>query len=351
MAADESAARPDLLAIRRSLGHDVDRHAFSHLAPDLQKTILTGAKSLLPAITAWATRYPIVSAKRLMPACVAAAVTFPDGAATLQHLLAQFYLALWAMDDVVDGIVAGDYGPAQTTALLQLLIAITAHPGRGFRAFPEHLAPLAPLDDRAPWAQAVSLQAEFCTALQAWPGFTEHYTAFAARFAGMIRSWEVEIAWKARLQAASWLPSYAAYLENGRESIIHAAILLAFLVMVPPAGSDASEISPAVEPVLVAASTGVRLANDVRSYARDLAEQKPTALQILMHERGLDESAAEKVLLEAIATYEADLERALAALPAALVPWGEAVRRVTLFGIGVYLGQEFHQLSTDDLAR
>ncbi|MBC7542232.1 MAG: hypothetical protein H7338_05835 [Candidatus Sericytochromatia bacterium] len=298
----------------------------------------TRAGALAAEITPWAARFPIVSPKRFQGACLAAVVSDPAAEPGRLAALATFFLSLWAMDDVIDGVIPAGYDDAQRLAILGHLRRVTTG----------DTAPLAPdglpADAMAPWAQAVSLHAGVCDSLRQSPGAASYYAAFARRFGLMLDSWKQEERWKTDALRHGRYPSVADYLTNGRESVIHPAILIALLVMQPPAAMPAwPTIAAAVEPVLIAAGTGVRLANDLRSYVRDLAEQKPTALSLLMREQHLDLAAAEAGLLAAIATQRRDLDATIATLPSSLSAWGAEAGRLTGFGIDVYLAREFHQ--------
>jgi hypothetical protein len=255
---------------------------------------------LLTDIATWAKRFPIISERRHLRACMAAAVSFPNGDDELTLGAARLYLGLGAMHDVVDGVI-----PA------------------GARD-----------DPTAPWAQAATLHAELIQWLEGRRGAQAYGPAFFDRLNVMIRSWEIEESWKHAIRNGAAAPSFEAYVANGRESVIHAAILLALLVMAPPDPVVPWEdAAPSVEQVLVGAATTIRLANDFRSFAMDQAKGKPTAIALLMQERHLTEAAADRELLAMIDKYRRDLSTAVSALPAAMSPWGETAARLTTFGI------------------
>jgi hypothetical protein len=262
--------------------------------PRMQGHVTSMSEHTASALDEWVARYPVIRQVRVWPVALSVVAASPHN--TLDAVLAVARLGLWifALDDVFDEEQLPERELMRRADRYQAIAL-------GHSAAPDGDTLAAALnevrDELAGFALFQLLSKDWATSL-------------CRTIQGMIR----EYRWRQRhlVEGASGLPSYAEYVENGLYSIgIPPHDWASVITTGDVSAVDCRQHLRAMDRI---AGTCVRLANDLRSYNKELAEGNVNSLVILAHalqDQGLDASQAH---LRSQAQVREDIVRGLDSL-------------------------------------
>ena len=209
----------------------------------------------------WATRYPLIRRERVWPLALSVAAAAPF--AGVEALIATARLSLWVftLDDLFD---------EERVPQAELL-----RRAERYRAIAHHRQADASDD-----SLAIAL-GEVRDDLARYPLYPALGPLWAEALCGTIDGMLREYHWRSayRDRGAEALPSYAEYVANGLYSIGGPPHVWAALITTDDASTPRHlEHLRAMERL---ACTGIRLANDLQSFHKELAEGKINALVLL----------------------------------------------------------------------
>jgi hypothetical protein len=221
------------------------------------------------ALRLWAARYPLVRRVRVWPLALSVAAAAPWS--SVQALISTARVSLWVftLDDIFDEERVPDNEMMRRADRYRMLA---------------HGSPIGAVED----SMATALQ-EIRADLTTYPLFGSLGDEWANALCGTIDGMMREFQWRAMLHNdPSWqLPSYEEYIANGLYSIGGPPHIWAELIT----GNDAStpDHVDRLRPMERIASTCIRLANDLRSYGKEVAEGNINAL--VLHGRTFEAAA------------------------------------------------------------
>ena len=229
----------------------------------------------------WAGRYPVIRRERVWP--LALSVTAAAPFSTVAELFATAIVSLWVftLDDLFDE------GPLSLAELEERSVH--------YHTIAQGLSPPMAGD---PLACALS---EVRTALMQHPLFEALEAEWVAALWGTMAGMLQEHRWRSRYQqeGPAMLPTYAEYLACGRYSIGGPPHIWAALITTddPTTPRHLAHLR-SMEQI---ASTCIRLANDLQSHAKEMAEGKFNALVLLSQRFQSAGSPAEEAHNQALA--------------------------------------------------
>lgn len=301
------------------------------------------------AARAWADRFPALLQNRidgLARTCATLCLDFDEPTADAACAVAmKVAVSLFAIDDVVDGTVV-EPRDDEADALLVLCRDLADSGGRSDVAAAETklAAPLSPA--LAPsWRDAARAFADYCQKLVAGPGADHHYPFFARMFSGAMEGMRDELAARREFIESGAVPAFADYLDAGQRSIaspaVYAAVLVALAPQLPEVRGEL--LAAQLDGFALAGGACLRLANDVRSYKRELeVEQRPNSVVVVMRETGSSEAEAQAAVIHRADEQLHRMHQIAATLPGRLRPWTKAVGRFTTVMRDWYMLRELH---------
>ncbi|HEU4427090.1 MAG TPA: DeoR family transcriptional regulator [Pilimelia sp.] len=250
------------------------------------RRVLGVAREVTCASEAWLRDHPIVKRPSVTAACgLVSAVAMPSLAVPELDLLTRWWLWIFGVDDVLDDMDVPDE-------------PVTAWVRRFLRDLPT-----GP-DEGDP------LRAAFGSVhhdLRGYPLYALLGEGWRTGMTDIVRGMLLERRWSG--MAAADQPSYETYLDNATTTIsVRPYTLTAAILAGEPAAVGGL---PALDPMIRAAARCFRLANDLRSDARERAEGKLNAVSLLQRAYvadGLGEAAAGQAARERLCeTCAADL--------------------------------------------
>jgi hypothetical protein len=234
-----------------------------------RRRLLDRAREVTDASERWLRDYPVVRRGSVTAACgLIATVGMPMLAVPELSLLTRWWLWIFGVDDVFDDLAVPD-------EVVQAWGARFHHPG--------HHAPdllLSAFDANR-------------RDLARYPLFDCLGGAWDDGMAAIVRGMLVERRWH-RALAAEDLPSYEAYLDNGMTTIaVRPYTITACVVGGERAAARAFDV---LDPMILAAARCFRLANDLRSDARERDEGKLNAVSLLQRTCAADGIAEDQAL-------------------------------------------------------
>jgi hypothetical protein len=239
-----------------------------------RRVVLDLAREVTLASDEWLTAYPIVRRPSVTAACaLVSAVAMPVLDPAGLTLLTCWWLWIFGVDDVFDDATVADE-------------RVTGWAGRFEREFPaDHV------DDDALLGAIGVLHRD----LRAYPLYPVLGRRWRDGMVAIVRGMLRERRWNAiaAAQAPDGWPGYAEYLDNGivTISVLPYTVTACILAGAATAGERLDELQPMVH----AAARCFRLANDLRSDARERVEGKVNAVSLLQNDlvrRGADGSTA-----------------------------------------------------------
>jgi hypothetical protein len=257
-----------------------------------------------PALHAWAACYPQIRRVRVAPLALSVAAAAPFG--TVEALISTARQSLWifTLDDLFD---------EGQVAHAELIERAACYRALAHREIP------CPTGD--------SLATALCEVrddMATYPLFESLGSVWADALGGTIDGMLAEYRWSLAYgrgeDPRAPLPSYAEYVRTGRFSIGGPPHMWSAVITADDASTPAHvEHLRAMEQL---ASTSIRLANDLQSYAKEVAEGQINALVILSRALRDQGQSEENALQQAARRVEADIRAGLhrlAALRAAAV--------------------------------
>lgn len=349
------------LELQRTLKNAVVASEVSGIPAEDRAHVLQTALSIYPEVKKWVSEFPIILPQRIAATCLVTTAMMPYAQVSTIVDETILGLILFAEDDIVDCAIANTLTDEQIDATLTLFARIAKSGGNTtYRDYPDLICLFPTINDEQPWVQVANSWTKFCQKLQKYPSAVLYYEFFAKH---------VELAMEAqRIEILHWWPTYKKtgacqtydqYLENARLTILLSINLSSLLVMLgEPVNSEYSLPAPytnleeLLDELILTASSGVRLAQDLRSFERERTLQQPgsNSLLTLMKTCGLSEKEAEAFVIKEIDTYLQKIEAPISLLPSSLSVWGDAVRRVCWAAYHFYLTTEFHHFTKEMLA-
>jgi hypothetical protein len=319
-----------------------------------RKQVIATAQQLIPLVVQRISKYPVVLATRIPAVCLSSAAVAPETDLKILTELATFLLVIFTIDDFVDGSPQFQQELGIPTAdLLTLCNKVVQNGGQLDQV--EVSSKLAP-----PAQQLVDLLASCCQVYQNYSAESQHYyyPFFVYRFERLMETMNQELLWQTTFKTTNTLPSMDEYLLNGSDSIASPAAMAAFLTMLgltptaTPIELNASiHTWEPLEKFSLSSGIVIRLVNDIGGFERELAEQKPNSVLILMQQANIGKEEAKSRILGQADTYLKLLENDLVQkLPLELQKWGESVVRLTRFSRDYSLTREFYDFSKQQLA-
>lgn len=335
--------------------------------------ILQTARRIYPVVENWLKDYPVLSTKRLPAICLTSAAMCPNNTDEVVIEMTIFSMILIGLDDLIDDHAKYQLTTTQIRSLLKTWENVVKDGGKGS----VETKLLASVNSSkfallSAEHQVTIALAKFCQKLQTFPYAPDYYEFFIRRFSLLMNSMSQELDWQDKLKSHKLYPAYHDYLVNGRESIEAPTLMTALLIIAGPSREHInntisnpftqSRLLTQLEEILFSCGSSIRLTNDIGGFERELVEQKPNSVSILLHQQKrlvttkLDEkmeqiflkNVKDAVLREADG-YQQQLEKQLERLPKALVSWGNSVLRVTSFCRDFSLAREFYTLSLEML--
>lgn len=211
----------------------------------------------------WAARYPLIRRVRVWPLALSVAAAAPDS--NVEALIATARLSLWVftLDDLFDEERVPRNELVRRAERYQAIA---------------HNQPTAPARD----SLATALR-DVRDDLARYPLFAALGHEWAAALCGTIDGMTQEYLWRQsyRQGDTAALPAYEEYLAAGRYSIGGPPHVWAALITTDDPSTPRH--LERLRPMEQVASTCIRLANDLQSHAKELAEGKINALVLLSH--------------------------------------------------------------------
>ncbi|EYF08697.1 terpene synthase family protein [Chondromyces apiculatus] len=300
-------------------------------------------RRMYPDVVAWTSRFPSALSDRIPNVCLTWAATCPDASLPLLVTLSRWAMATFAVDEVMDG---SRYDHAQREELLTLCARAVEDKGRS-----EHseLPRSLPGGVAEPWREVLDAVTVVCREVRALPAADRYYPLFAQDMTRMLRGMSRELAWQQALVTRGAYPSYEEYLHCGALTIGAPAGVALLLCgssgRWPGASVETGELAALREEIALACGASIRLANDLRTYAREMREQKPNSVSILVHVHRLAQDAARARIEEVQKQHGQRLAQLAAELPEALERWGAWVVRLERVSTSLYRNHDFHDAS------
>jgi hypothetical protein len=234
-----------------------------------RRRLLDVARQVTACCDAWLVDFPIVRRPSVTAACaLVSTVAMPGLTVARLGLLTRWWLWIFGVDDVFDDPAVPDERVEEWT-------------GRFLRD---------PAADDPLLAAFGSIHDD----LRRYPLYPPLSRRWRDGMAEIVRGMSRERRWS-RARTPADQPSYATYLDNATTTIAVRpyTVTAAILADEPPA----ADLFAALDPVISTAARCFRLANDLRSAARERAEGTLNAVSLLHRDfaaRGLGDAAAER---------------------------------------------------------
>lgn len=276
------------------LGRGLHSRFLESLDASTRDRVFGLASSAAQALQSWAERYPVIRQIRILPLCMSVSAAAPFS--SVEDIISTARVSLWVftLDDLFD-----EGGLPEADLLCRADSYREVAFGRARGPFEDDLA---------------EALCEVREDLGRYPLFGSLGDAWAWALCGTIEGMIRELDWRLYygVHGADALPSYDEYIANGLYSIggpphIWAALIAADDLSTP----DHLEHLRPMERI---ASTCVRLANDLQSHSKELAEGNVNSLVLLsrvFRQKGLSEEEAHS---RAISRVRADISQGLSAL-------------------------------------
>ncbi|MGH3807713.1 MAG: terpene synthase family protein [Pseudonocardiaceae bacterium] len=303
--------------------------------------VLGLARRALPRVASWAASYPLMGKpedphSRTAWACMYYAYAYPGGPVRQVADLTCLTLAIFAQDDILDGVVPG-FSYERMAELSGGVHGLMDCP-------PRRIPP--PCDPQLPPDGQVVAAYEDCHRRIA------AYQAFAWARPYVARHWRWNQA--AMLQESRWAlgidpaPALDAYLDNALASL-HMTFIGAVEIAMSSLPTLPDSTLRAYDQALRLAALAGRLSNDIRTARREALEAGTNAVCLLMRS-GATEQQAITTLRSAVTATIDDLDTAVRALPGQLARHGRRLLRRVRFVCDWYLYADSHGFSLRQLS-
>lgn len=306
--------------------------------------VIMDAKRVYRLLQAWAGRYPVVLQRRLISMSLNCAAMCPNSNVRTLFQSAVVSLVIFAIDDLADGII--ESLPDDRVHEILALCSDIAYDPETDR--PDITSAMSGSDPPPPWLQTALAHREMCLdLLQGGP--KQNYATFAEYFVDCMREMRTERDWRRSFIERREVPTFDEYMYTAERSIAAAVVWGALLPLdayrLPPAiaGETFGPFKPLCDQIVFAGSRCIRLANDARSYDREIHfEQKPNSVLALIHHEKMSPEEAEAFVAARRESSQQEMLSLIAQLPPDLFEWGQCVRRFCDSIKNWYLMMEFH---------
>ena len=235
--------------------------SFDALDDRARAAVLSLAASATEALGAWASRHPCIRAVRAKSVALTFAASAPFCGSEAVVSTARVSLWIFAIDDLFD----------EEEASFEALVSRAETYRRMIRGDESTV----PADD-----PVGSCLAEIIADLSSYPLFRALRGAWAHALIGTIDAMIRECQWRREYRASkrTRLPSYDDYIANGLYSVGGPPHFMTWIVTI----GDASSVEklPFLQRLAEIASTCIRLANDLQTYEREIAEGNVNSILI-----------------------------------------------------------------------
>jgi terpene synthase-like protein len=244
----------------------------------------------------WAARYPLIRRIRVWPLSLSVAAGAPF--ASVEALISTARLSLWVftLDDLFD-----EERVPQSELMKR---------AERYRALAHGEIPCPNGDSLA--TALCEIRDDLAKYALFGPLGTEWANSLCGTIDGMMREYNWRLAYRKGADENATLPSYGEYVATGRYSIGGPPHIWAALITSDDASTPAHlDHLRGMEEL---ASTGIRLANDLQSYQKEIQEGKINALVILSRELRARRVSEANAYAQAEARVRADIEAGLGRL-------------------------------------
>jgi Terpene synthase family 2, C-terminal metal binding len=236
-----------------------------------QQLVFKVTSQLGGPLTRWMESYPTMRerTKRVPQICLTLAAADPRCDVNAMQPCARLVAWVFAVDDLLD---EGKVPLDQVAAFRkQCIMALEDKEGA---------------DRNEEWVPLCQALREIRDDLVKLPGsrFSEFQGDWVLSIEQMLEAMENELRWSQHMRSLPDvpLPGYATYVENGHRSISVSPVFLGALMAMDK--KDVPALSTRLRELEKKAATCVRLANDLRSYEKEVAEGKLNSLTVLQRE-------------------------------------------------------------------
>jgi hypothetical protein len=337
--------RDDYFELKRTVRAETGVRDVSDIRAIQGARIKTLAAAVQDEVTRWCAPYPTFLLNRVPSLSVTCAGMFPDADVGVVATVVKLPVLLFAVDDIVDGTRVV---PRDDEADSLLVVCGDIVRAAGSLDIEERRASLTPgLSPGVllPWTEVGHALKRYCAELTAMPRARLFYPFFVRMFGYCMDGMRSELSARRTFIDTGEVPEYDAYMNSGRVSVGAPALFASALCAVAPE-MDESELCArwsALDELVFAGGSCVRLANDVRSFAREMEiEQRPNSMVVLMRKGPMSEEAAEKLAISRADEHLSAMRPLVQALPEALQPWAAGVERFTSLIRDWFMVRELH---------
>lgn len=336
--------RKRFFEIRREVVADTGVSSVSDISEFSDDEVIRHAAELEVELERWLAAYPGVLQNRNYAVAMIYAASFGSLGAEITLLAAKVTALVFTLDDIVDSVLA-PLTDRQADAYLSMCREFAQTSAIDIEAFTESLDLDPSPELRAAWFDTARGFRDFCADFRRAYGAEETFPVFDRAYAAVMDGMRYEMRTRRERLEAGALPSFDEYLDWARGTIATPMIAAVVLAAWAQRGEidGVSEHRAAIEAFTFAGGAGVRLANDVRSYAREVEiDGTANALSILMREDGVGMREAEAEVVrrcdESLATSTDFADQ----LPERFRAWSGTIYRYTRILRDWYMVREFH---------
>lgn len=337
--------RDDYFKIHRQTVTDTGLRDVTDIGILQEPAVMALAKEIEPELRRWTEEYPAIPRNRIPSVSLTYAATCLSLGRHVMLVTAKVTLLLFAIDDIVDGAIVPLSDDDATTFLRLCRDLVVSKGNVDIEERTRALTSPLPAELVALWNDTALALQRYCAALDELARADIYYPFFARMFVGAMEGMIFEVNSRRRFIEAQAIPSYDEYMDAGKKSIASPIVCAAML----------SALGPDIDPMTIKlhahamdefAYTGgacVRLANDVRSFAREAeVEKRPNSMMILLISDQLSEAAAEAEVIRRANDALLEMTEQAKALPNPLARWARSSRSFTALMRDWYMVREFH---------
>jgi Terpene synthase family 2, C-terminal metal binding len=332
--------------VHRQVLAETGVHSLADIETIKSPRIVARAKAVAREIYGWANGYPTILQNRIDSLSLACSAMCPDSGVDVTVSAVKVAVLLFAIDDIVDGTVVSPRDDEADALLVACRDLALSRGTLDLDAAETGLSQPLSSDVATSWRTIIRAFATYCAELADGENPERYYPFFARMFATAMEGMRFELRARRRFIETSDVPDYDSYLDAGKRSIASPVVYAAVLVALGPplARDDVDRSADSLDEFALMGGACLRLANDVRSYARELQfEQRPNSVLVLMRTMGLTEREAEAEIVVRADRCLAALPSLSNQLPQDLQEWATGVVQFTTLMRDWYMIRELHE--------